>query len=64
MNQRKKIIIEDKGAKIIRIKEFKIPLIIVKSDGGIGYDSTDLAALYYRIDTLKADWIIYVVATE
>ena len=43
---------------------FKIPMIIVKSDGGIGYDSTDMAALYYRINTLKANWIIYVVATE
>lgn len=39
-------------------------MIIVKSDGAIGYDSTDLAALNYRINVLKADWIIYVVATE
>ena len=58
------IIIEDQGAKIIRVPGFKTPMIIVKSDGGIGYDSTDLAALNYRINTLKADWIIYVVATE
>ena len=60
----KKIIIEDKGAKIIRLKDFKNPMIIVKSDGGIGYDSTDLCAINYRINILKADWIIYVVATE
>ena len=62
--EEKKIIIEDKGAKIIRVEGFNIPMIIVKSDGGIGYDSTDLAALDYRINTLKVDWIIYVVATE
>ena len=62
--EEKKIIIEDQGAKIIRLDGFKIPMIIVKSDGGIGYDSTDMAALYYRINTLKANWIIYVVATE
>ena len=62
--EEKKIIIEDNGAKIIRLKGFKNPMIIVKSNGGIGYDSTDLAALEYRINTLKADWIIYVVATE
>ena len=62
--EEKKIIIEDKGAKIIKIKGFNTPMIIVKSNGGIGYDSTDLAALDYRINTLKADWIIYVVATE
>ena len=62
--EEKKIIVEDKGAKIIRVKGFQTPMIIVKSDGGIGYDSTDLAALNYRINTLKADWLIYVVATE
>ena len=60
----KKIIIEDKGAKIIRIEGFKAPLIMVKSDGGIGYDTTDMAAMNYRINTLKSDWLIYVVATE
>ena len=58
------IIVEDKGAKILRVEGFKNPMIIVKSDGGIGYDSTDLAALHYRVNTLKVDWIIYVVATE
>ena len=62
--EEKKIIIEDKGAKIIRIDGFKVPLIMVKSDGGIGYDTTDMAALNYRINTLKANWLIYVVATE
>ena len=62
--EEKKVVIEDKGAKIIRVEGFKIPLIIVKSDGGIGYDSTDMAALNYRINTLKANWLIYVVATE
>ena len=60
----KNIIVEDQGAKIIRVKGFQTPMIIVKSDGGIGYDSTDLAALDYRINTLKSDWLIYVVATE
>ena len=62
--EKKNIIVEDQGAKIIRVEGFKNPMIIVKSDGGIGYDSTDLAALNYRINTLKADWLIYVVATE
>lgn len=62
--EEKKIIIEDQGAKIIRIDGFKAPLIMVKSDGGIGYDTTDMAALNYRINTLKCDWLIYVVATE
>ena len=62
--EERNIVVEDKGAKILRVQGFTNPMIIVKSDGGIGYDSTDLAALNYRINTLKADWIIYVVATE
>ena len=40
---------------------FDTPLIVQKKDGGFGYDATDLMALKYRIDTLKADWVIYVV---
>ena len=62
--EEKKVIVEDKGAKIIRVEGYKIPLIMVKSDGGIGYDTTDMAALNYRINTLKANWLIYVVASE
>lgn len=27
-------------------------------EGGFGYDSTDMAALRYRLKTLKCDWII------
>ncbi len=26
--------------------------------GGFGYDSTDMAAIRYRLKTLKCDWII------
>ncbi|GAA2029040.1 arginine--tRNA ligase [Catenulispora yoronensis] len=38
-----------------------VPLIVQKSDGGFGYAATDLAAIRYRVDTLKADQILYVV---
>ncbi len=37
------------------------PLMVRKSDGGFGYDATDLAALRYRVSALGADRIIYVV---
>jgi arginyl-tRNA synthetase len=37
------------------------PLMVRKSDGGYGYDATDLAALRYRVNELKGDRIIYVV---
>ena len=36
------------------------PLIVVKSDGGYGYDSTDMSAIWYRLLELRADWLIYV----
>jgi len=36
------------------------PLIVTKSDGGFGYDSTDMAAIWYRLFELKADWVVYV----
>ena len=38
-----------------------LPLIVRKSDGGFGYDTTDLAAIRYRLRELGADHIIYVV---
>ena len=34
---------EDEGMLIIRLPGFDIPLIVRKSDGGFGYDSTDMA---------------------
>jgi arginyl-tRNA synthetase len=41
-----------------------LPLILRKSDGGYGYDTTDLAAIRYRIRDLKADRLIYVVGAD
>ncbi len=37
------------------------PLLVRKSDGGYGYQATDLAALRYRLLELKADRIVYVL---
>lgn len=48
------------GAKCIFLDKFKIPLMVVKSDGGYNYDSTDLACIQYRIMDEKADWLVYV----
>jgi arginyl-tRNA synthetase len=41
-----------------------LPLMLRKSDGGYGYDTTDLAAIRYRIRELGATRLIYVVASE
>lgn len=51
---------EGRKAKCIFIEKYAIPLIAVKSDGGYNYDSTDLAAINYRLHTVKADRIIYI----
>jgi len=40
------------------------PLMLRKSDGGYGYDSTDLAAIRYRLVELGVSRIIYVVGSE
>jgi arginyl-tRNA synthetase len=56
----KGLVEESKGARVIFIEGFKIPLIVVKSDGGFNYASTDLTALWYRLNEEKAEWIIYV----
>lgn len=34
--------------------------MVVKSDGGYNYDTTDLAAVRYRVNEQKATWIIYI----
>lgn len=41
-----------------------VPLILKKSDGGFGYDATDVTALEYRARTLNAKKIIYVTDTR
>lgn len=38
-----------------------VPLIVRKQDGGYGYATTDLAAVRYRVNTLKASRIIITV---
>ncbi|MAH61802.1 MAG: arginine--tRNA ligase [Legionellales bacterium] len=61
------ICVVDQGAKVIFLDGFKdqedraLPMIIQKSDGGFLYATTDLAALQFRLERLKADRIIYCV---
>jgi len=38
-----------------------MPLMVKKSDGGFGYDATDLAAVRYRTTDLDATHLVYVV---
>jgi len=57
---------ESEGAKVIEVKEDtdKIempPLIIIKSNGAVSYEATDLAAIWERTHNYKIDEIWYVV---
>jgi arginyl-tRNA synthetase len=49
------------GALIFPVPGEEVPLMVRKRDGGVGYDSTDLAAIHYRLHGLKMDWLVYVV---
>ncbi|XP_071521111.1 arginine--tRNA ligase, cytoplasmic isoform X2 [Panulirus ornatus] len=51
---------EDDGRKVMFAEGADIPLIIVKSDGGFTYDTSDLTCIKHRIEEEKGDWLIYV----
>jgi len=36
------------------------PLFLRKSDGGYGYDSTDMTAIRHRLFEMDVDWVVYV----
>lgn len=63
------LVVESEGATCIFIKDEEVaedaasstPFIIKKQDGGYLYATTDLAAIDYRINELKANRLIYVV---
>jgi arginyl-tRNA synthetase len=58
---------ESNGAKVVFQDEFKtkegepLPVIIQKADGGYLYATSDLAAMRYRANVLKADRVLYFV---
>ncbi len=60
---RKKGISEvDNGAEIIRLEagnKPKPPVILIKSDGGYTYHTTDIATIKMRVDDLAAEEIVY-----
>ncbi|KAL4230596.1 Arginine--tRNA ligase [Mactra antiquata] len=52
--------VED-GRKIMYVDGQKVPLTLVKSDGGFTYDTSDMAAIKQRLNVEKGTWLIYVV---
>ncbi len=63
----KGLLVEDQGAQVVFCDGFAnkdgdpLPLIVQKSDGGFGYAATDLAAGKFRVQTLGARRVVYVV---
>lgn len=64
--EKKGLVINSEGAKCIFLEGFEtregtpLPMIIQKSDGGYNYDTTDMAALRYRIEKDQVERIIVV----
>jgi len=51
---------EEDGRWIMFGEGLKVPLTVIKSDGGFTYDTSDMAAIQQRITEEKADRIVYV----
>ncbi|MEM3127087.1 MAG: arginine--tRNA ligase, partial [Candidatus Woesearchaeota archaeon] len=63
--KQKQLLVEDKGAMVVKLDEFNMPpSIMLKSDGASTYDLRDLTAAIYRIKTYKPEKILYVVGQE
>ncbi|NJQ08708.1 arginine--tRNA ligase [Streptomyces lonarensis] len=65
--QEKGIVEESEGALGVFYDDIRgpddqpVPLLVRKRDGGFGYAATDLAAIRYRVQELKATRVLYVV---
>ncbi|RFB04902.1 arginine--tRNA ligase [Parvularcula marina] len=60
------LVVESEGAKVIFVAEESDkkklnPVMMVKSNGSVGYHSTDMATIEERVDEFGAERIIYVV---
>lgn len=48
------------GRKVVFVQGYKVPLTVVKSDGGYTYDTSDMSALKQRVEDERGEWLIYV----
>ncbi|MFV0428751.1 MAG: arginine--tRNA ligase, partial [Arachnia sp.] len=55
------VAVVDDGALVAFVEGFNAPAILRNRRGGYGYATTDLAAIYHRVNDLAADRLIYVV---
>jgi arginyl-tRNA synthetase len=59
--QQRGLATESEGAICVFQPGFEAPFLVRKADGAFTYATTDLATIRYRVETLHADTILYVV---
>ncbi|MFC7750286.1 arginine--tRNA ligase [Paenibacillus thermoaerophilus] len=60
----KNLLVEDDGAKLVRLDEYNMPpVLIVKKDGATLYHTRDIAAAFYRKKTYDFHKCIYVTGS-
>ncbi|SES79938.1 arginine--tRNA ligase [Thorsellia anophelis] len=63
----KGIAVENEGATVVFLSEYKnkngdpMGVVVQKNDGGFLYTTTDIASVKYRVETLKANRVLYYV---
>lgn len=60
----KGLLVDDNGAKIVRLGDDMPPCLLVRSDGATLYATRDLAAAFYRKKTYNFGKCLYVVASQ
>ena len=60
----KGLLVDDNGAKIVRLGDDMPPCLLVRSDGATLYATRDLAAAFYRKKTYNFDKCLYVVPSH
>ena len=60
----KGLLVDDDGAKVVKLGEGMPPCLLVRSDGATLYATRDLAAAFYRKKTYDFDKCLYVVASQ
>ncbi len=61
---KKGVLVESQGAKVVKLSDDMPPCIVLKSDGTTIYATRDLAAILYRVRTYDFSKCIYITATE
>lgn len=64
MLTQKGLLVDDDGAKVVKLGEGMPPCLLVRSDGATLYATRDLAAAFYRKKTYDFDKCLYVVASQ